>query len=799
MLRPCLLRTFVCLALAGFAPHPKVRAADAVDESKLPAPATARVDFLRDIQPIIADHCLKCHGSQKPKSGFRMDTRETLLKGGENGVDVIPGQSAKSPLIHYVARLVPEMEMPPTGKGEPLTAEQIGLLRAWIDQGVVWGGEAPAKTVVDASPTVRWISIDGYERKFREVEWLREGVDGGLESFLIQQQLSPERRIRIEGSALRDNYQVKLTLEEEGLHLQAGFEQFRKWYSDQGGYYRPFTPRVVSLDRDLFLDWGRAWFEAGGTLPNGMQVLAGYEFQFKDGNKSMTQWLPSTQPLPAGDVTRSVLPTAKAIDEQTHVLRMDALMEWTKLRVEDRFRYESYDLQTRHTSVLNAFPSTLFVQKVREQNEFNTLANAFSVQATPEEWMLFSAGYLYRHMDGTSDFEQRPVDATGAPGFGLFWNAHGLPLEQSAHVVNANAQLGRWETLTANAGVQAEWNHQESFGRVSLDQSDEVDPSMVATNPASINGDYDRFTLQENAGVRFTAIPFTSLYAEARWQQESIDEFEYQQSDGAPGVADFLRDTDATYNWQQYRAGFSVSPWSRVSLNAYYQYRNRDDAFDHVRDQRPGSGGNSYPGFITARLTEANEAGVRLVVRPLSWLKSTLSYRVIATDFRTDTESTTVPDATPGGWHLAGNSDAHIYSVNATMTPWRRLYLFTTFAYQDTRTVAADNFSPSVAPFRGNIYSVMASTSYVLTEPTDLHLTYDFSHADYTQANEEFGLPLGIDYQRHAVRVGLSHRFWKNFLARAEYAWFWYDEPSSGGFGDYVGHGVFATLNVRWQ
>src|SRR6185503_15193695 len=168
-----------------------------------------------------------------------------------------------------------------------------------------------------------------------------------------------------------------------------------------------------------------------------------------------------------------------------------------------------------------------FVQKVREKNEFNTLANAFSVQATPEEWMLFSAGYLYRHMDGTSDFEQRPVDATGSPGFGLFWNAHGLPLEQSAHIFNANAQLGRWETLTANAGVQAEWNHQESFGRVSLDESDPIDPSLVATNPASINGDYDRFTLQENAGVRFTGIPFTSLYAEARWQQESIDEFEY--------------------------------------------------------------------------------------------------------------------------------------------------------------------------------------------------------------------------------------------------------------------------------
>jgi len=87
----------------------------------------------------------------------------------------------------------------------------------------------------------------------------------------------------------------------------------------------------------------------------------------------------------------------------------------------------------------------------------------------------------------------------------------------------------------------------------------------------------------------------------------------------------------------------------------------------------------------------------------------------------------------------------------------------------------------------------LASVSYVIADPTDVHLTYDFSHADYTQDNEASGLPLGIDYQRHGVRAGVTHRFWKRFLARVEYAWFLYKEPSSGGFEDYVGHGLFAT------
>src|SRR5438105_2843772 len=115
----------------------------AVDESKLPPAANVKIDFDRDIKPIFEASCWRCHGPARPKSHFRLDNRQSALKGGDNGIDIKPGDSAKSPLIHYVARLVPELEMPPPGKGEPLTAQQVGLLRAWIDQDAVWGVTNP--------------------------------------------------------------------------------------------------------------------------------------------------------------------------------------------------------------------------------------------------------------------------------------------------------------------------------------------------------------------------------------------------------------------------------------------------------------------------------------------------------------------------------------------------------------------------------------------------------------------------------------------------------------------------------
>ena len=109
----------------------------AVDLTKVPPAATRPVDFAKDIQPIFAAHCYPCHGEKKQEAAFRLDDKTIALKGGELGVAIVPGKSAESLLIHAVANASDAIARMPK-KGEPLTTEQIGLLRAWIDQGAVW-------------------------------------------------------------------------------------------------------------------------------------------------------------------------------------------------------------------------------------------------------------------------------------------------------------------------------------------------------------------------------------------------------------------------------------------------------------------------------------------------------------------------------------------------------------------------------------------------------------------------------------------------------------------------------------
>src|SRR5271170_3657546 len=87
----------------------------------LPPAAAIKINYDRDIRPILEQSCLRCHGGQKPRSHFRLDYSETALAGGdENTNDIVPGNSRASLLIAYVARQVPDMEMPPIGRGDPL-------------------------------------------------------------------------------------------------------------------------------------------------------------------------------------------------------------------------------------------------------------------------------------------------------------------------------------------------------------------------------------------------------------------------------------------------------------------------------------------------------------------------------------------------------------------------------------------------------------------------------------------------------------------------------------------------------
>src|SRR5882672_3585799 len=99
--------------------------------------AAEKVDFDKQIKPILEFNCVRCHGPEKPKGALRLDTKDGTLKGGDTGTALVPGKPDQSPL--YTSTVLPaddDKHMPP--KGDPLKKEDTELLRFWIEQGATW-------------------------------------------------------------------------------------------------------------------------------------------------------------------------------------------------------------------------------------------------------------------------------------------------------------------------------------------------------------------------------------------------------------------------------------------------------------------------------------------------------------------------------------------------------------------------------------------------------------------------------------------------------------------------------------
>jgi len=97
-----------------------------------------RLDFAKQIQPILRVKCYECHGEDNQEAGLRLDFKKVALTGGDNGPAIVAGKSDESPLFQAVLGKDHDKKMPPVDEGEPLTPEEVALFKTWIDQGANW-------------------------------------------------------------------------------------------------------------------------------------------------------------------------------------------------------------------------------------------------------------------------------------------------------------------------------------------------------------------------------------------------------------------------------------------------------------------------------------------------------------------------------------------------------------------------------------------------------------------------------------------------------------------------------------
>ena len=197
--------------------------------------------------------------------------------------------------------------------------------------------------------------------------------------------------------------------------------------------------------------------------------------------------------------------------------------------------------------------------------------NTLMLEKQLRDWWFLSGGYYYSNLEGNDFFNQ-----TNSPNFELFvtepasWSSGEITLRRESQIFSVASLFLPLDYLSFSIGSQNEWTREEGFG-------DSV-PSFESGNNNSAVADDDEFKASQDADLRFTRIPFTVLFAGARFDEGSIGEFQ-QESAGK-----LTNQTDATDIRYKLRAGFNTSPWRWVGWEAEYKRQYSDWDYNHPVD-----------------------------------------------------------------------------------------------------------------------------------------------------------------------------------------------------------------------
>jgi len=140
--------------------------------------------FEKTVRPLLVDRCIECHSEEsgKRKGNLVVDTAEGLLRGGDNGPAVVPGQVEKSLLLKAVRYADPDLKMPPKSANR-LTRDQVGALEEWIRQGAAMPRVEPKRTLAESEWEARkkWVFAPPREPAVPSIAGVR-----GIDAFLLQ-------------------------------------------------------------------------------------------------------------------------------------------------------------------------------------------------------------------------------------------------------------------------------------------------------------------------------------------------------------------------------------------------------------------------------------------------------------------------------------------------------------------------------------------------------------------------------------------------------------------------------------
>ena len=238
----------------------------------------AEEHFENLVRPLLAQQCQKCHGEKKQQGGLRLDSRQAILKGGDNGPAVVPGEPGSSLLIRAVSHST-ELKMPAAKKLPP---EQIVALERWVRDGAAWPGDGPPKAAFDSASIAKTLwSLrpvqPGAPPAVKNGAWSKTGLDRFILARLEKEGLAPV------SDADRRTLLRRATLDLTGLPPTV--DEIRLFLADTGPEaFAKVIDRLLASPR-YGERWGRHWLDVAryaDTAGDGADYPTPEAYRYRD-------------------------------------------------------------------------------------------------------------------------------------------------------------------------------------------------------------------------------------------------------------------------------------------------------------------------------------------------------------------------------------------------------------------------------------------------------------------------------------------------------------------------------------
>ncbi len=227
----------------------------ATEPVALKAEQVGAIDFVRDVRPIFARHCYRCHGPDIQCSGFRLDVREAAMTHGElYAPSIVPGNAENSPLIQFVSS-GGDLEMPP--EGSKLDEKEIATLRAWIDQGANWPDSVAGK-LTEKSDWWAWQPLCNQSVPVVEQQPIAPRLANAIDNFIVAKLQSQGLR----QAPVADPHALVRRLYFDLIGLPPTPSEVEEFVDDpKGDAYKRLVDRLLASPR-YGERWARHWMDA---------------------------------------------------------------------------------------------------------------------------------------------------------------------------------------------------------------------------------------------------------------------------------------------------------------------------------------------------------------------------------------------------------------------------------------------------------------------------------------------------------------------------------------------------------